>query len=165
MRFPLGVHDAAVLPSRRAWAGFTLMEMLLALLVAGILVAMATASYSRQLQTAKIASAAGDLGKIKLLIDRYRVNNNDAIPLSLADINADGIRDPWGNPYAYLNFSTVSGNGQKRKDHNLVPINSDFDLYSKGADGQTVGPLTAPQSRDDVIVANNGQYIGLASKY
>lgn len=100
-----------------------------------------------------------------MLIDRYRVNNNDAVPLSLADINANNMVDPWGTPYQYLNFSTVSGNGQKRKDHNLVPINSEFDLYSKGADKQSVGPLTAAKSLDDVILANDGGYIGLASEY
>jgi general secretion pathway protein G len=55
--------------------------------------------------------------------------------------------------------------GQLRKDRNLVPINTDFDLFSRGKDGQTNFPLTAQRSRDDIVRANNGGYIGLASDY
>lgn len=52
-----------------------------------------------------------------------------------------------------------------RKDHFMVPINSDFDLYSAGADGQTQSPLQAPVSRDDVIRAGDGTYFGLAENF
>lgn len=55
-----------------------------------------------------------------------------------------------------------SGGGKPRKDRFLVPINSDYDLYSKGRDGQSVAPLTAQQSHDDVIRANDGAFVGLA---
>jgi general secretion pathway protein G len=55
--------------------------------------------------------------------------------------------------------------GQARKDRFLVPINSTYDLYSMGPDGRTALPLTASASRDDVIRANDGSYIGLASGY
>ena len=52
-----------------------------------------------------------------------------------------------------------------RKNRFMVPINSDYDLYSMGKDGQSVSPLTAKASRDDIIRANDGQFIGLASNY
>ena len=52
-----------------------------------------------------------------------------------------------------------------RKDHNLVPLNTDFDLYSMGPDGESASPLTAKASRDDIIRANNGSYIGTATNY
>jgi len=55
--------------------------------------------------------------------------------------------------------------GGARKDRFLVPINSDFDLYSMGKDGQSVGPLTAQKSHDDVIRANDGGFYGLASNF
>jgi general secretion pathway protein G len=55
--------------------------------------------------------------------------------------------------------------GLQRKDLALVPINTDFDLYSKGRDGATQPPLTAASSRDDIVRANDGQFIGLASGY
>jgi general secretion pathway protein G len=64
-----------------------------------------------------------------------------------------------------LNFATVHGTGQMRKDRFLVPINSTYDLYSKGKDGRSVMGLTANDSRDDIIRANDGAFIGLASDY
>jgi general secretion pathway protein G len=55
--------------------------------------------------------------------------------------------------------------GQPRKDRFLVPINTDFDLYSVGRDGESVPSLTAAKSRDDVVRAANGAFIGLASRF
>jgi general secretion pathway protein G len=52
-----------------------------------------------------------------------------------------------------------------RKDRFLVPINTDFDLYSMGKDGKSVAALTAAASRDDVVRAANGAFIGLASRF
>jgi len=73
--------------------------------------------------------------------------------------------DPWGNPYQYLNFDTVKGVGSVRKDRFLVPLNTDYDLYSMGKDGKSQTPLTAAASHDDIVRANDGRYIGLASGY
>jgi general secretion pathway protein G len=52
-----------------------------------------------------------------------------------------------------------------RKDRFLVPINSDYDLYSMGKDGKSSSPLTSKNGRDDIIRANDGAFIGLASDY
>jgi len=74
------------------------------------------------------------------------------------------MTDPWGNPYQYLRV-TGSNRGALRKDRFLVPINSDFDLYSMGPDGETVLALTAKAARDDIIRANDGGYVGVAEGY
>ena len=55
--------------------------------------------------------------------------------------------------------------GQKRKDKSLHPLNSDYDLYSMGPDGQSQTAITAKASRDDTIRANNGGFIGVAEDY
>ena len=57
------------------------------------------------------------------------------------------------------------GVGEVRKDRNLVPINTDYDLYSAGPDGNSVPPLTAAASRDDIVRANDGRFIGKAEEY
>lgn len=49
-----------------------------------------------------------------------------------------------------------------RKDKRLRPIDSDDDLDSVGKDGASVAPSTAKRSRDDVMRASDGAYIGLA---
>jgi general secretion pathway protein G len=52
-----------------------------------------------------------------------------------------------------------------RRDHFLVPVNTDFDLYSLGEDGKSQSPFTAADSQDDIVRANNGGYVGLVSDY
>ena len=47
----------------------------------------------------------------------------------------------------------------------MVPVNSDYDLYSMGRDGKSNAPFTAKMSRDDIVRANDGQFVGLASEY
>ena len=62
-------------------------------------------------------------------------------------------------------MSTVKGKGKLRKDKFLVPLNSDYDLYSMGPDGKSVPPLTAKASRDDILRANDGEFFGPAHLY
>jgi general secretion pathway protein G len=47
----------------------------------------------------------------------------------------------------------------------MKPLSSDFDLFSKGKDGDYEKNLNAPVSQDDVIRANDGRFIGLVSEY
>jgi general secretion pathway protein G len=77
------------------------------------------------------------------------------------------MKDPWGNAYHYLriNGGDAKGKGKMRKDHSMVPVNSDFDLYSMGPDGQSKPPFTAKASRDDIVRAGDGGYFGKASEY
>jgi len=47
----------------------------------------------------------------------------------------------------------------------MVPVNTDFDLYSMGKDGKSRAPFTAKASHDDIVRANDGKFIGLVSEY
>ena len=77
-----------------------------------------------------------------------------------------GLLDPWTHPYQYLRINGANIKGSSlRKDKSLVPVNTDFDLYSMGKDGASVSPFTAKQSRDDIVRANNGKFVGLAADY
>lgn len=55
--------------------------------------------------------------------------------------------------------------GSVRKDRFLVPINSDYDLYSVGADDKTRPQLQDKVSRDDIIRASDGAYFGRAANF
>jgi general secretion pathway protein G len=57
------------------------------------------------------------------------------------------------------------GVGGAQKDRFLVPINSDFDIYSMGKDKDTVAPLNPPKSHDDIIRASDGGFYGLAKNF
>lgn len=150
---------------RRGSRGFTLMELAITIVVAGLLTAVAVGSYSRHAARSRNAAAIRDLGRIQLAVDRYLLNHAGATPPDIAAVGLGELRDPWGNAYVYLSFSGLRGHGGMRKDRNLVPINTDYDLYSKGADGDSRLPLTARASRDDIVRANDGAYLGLASEY
>jgi general secretion pathway protein G len=142
----------------------TLLELFVVMVVAGLLASIAVPTYRRAVLKTKVSIAVSDILRISLQIQRYNTVNN-AFPASLADINMDTLVDPWGHPYQYLSFTGLKGKGKMRKDKNLVPINTQFDLYSMGADGQSKPPLTAAPSRDDIVMANDGGYVGLASDY
>jgi general secretion pathway protein G len=143
--------------------GFTLLETMIVLAIIGILTAIAIPNFLNYRENARIAAAVGDISQIaQKVIDFY--DENKSFPATLADVGMEGRRDPWGNAYEY--WPITGDKKQKvRKDRNTHPINTDFDLYSKGRDGKTNYPLTAEASQDDIIRANNGGYIGLASHY
>lgn len=73
--------------------------------------------------------------------------------------------DEWGNPYQYTNIEKAKGIGALRKDKNLVPINTDYDLYSMGPDGQSASALTAAISQDDIVRGRDGAFFGIATEY
>ena len=147
-------------------AGFGLLELMITLVVAALLVSIAFPAYDQQLDRAKQRKAIGDIGWISLEIGKYQLRNNNALPDTLADLGAEMPLDPWDRPYQYVNIPAAgAGSGLFRKDKNLNPLNTDFDLYSLGKDGASSGPLSAQASRDDIVRANNGAYIGLGEDY
>jgi len=146
--------------------GFTLVEILVAFTIVAALLAIAVTAYNSYRDQQKVNTAVSDMRNLDIQIQGYKVSN-DAYPAALSDIPMGSLTDPWGNPYQYLKIegADIKGKGSMRKDKNLVPINSDFDLYSMGADGKSVAPLTSSQSKDDIVRANDGRYFGLASDY
>ena len=115
-------------------------------------------------QAAIRASAVADLGEIYLKADAFDLNHRRS-PDGLGEIGMAGKIDPWGNPYVYANFAGMDGSGQKRKYKNMKPVNHYFDLYSMGPDGLTATPFTSAPGEDDIVVANDGLYIGVACRY
>jgi general secretion pathway protein G len=156
------------LSKRHKSFGMTIIELLLVIAIIGTLTAIAIPIYTGYATNARVQSAIADIRTISLVIERYRADrNNMSLPNSLANINYANYLDPWGRPYQYLNIQALGtpGCGPCSKDKFIVPINTDYDLYSMGKDGQTTTPLTAAKSKDDVIRANDGAYIGLAYGY
>ncbi|MGH8174658.1 MAG: type IV pilin protein [Steroidobacter sp.] len=163
------------IPSNRAQAaafrrpayGFTLLELMLAGAVCALLVAVALPSYQSIVERQKVGQCVRDLMTISIKIEQYRTMHGFKPPMSLADLGAIPMRDPWGFNYRYLNFGVgVPGTQAKiRKDRNLTPINTEFDLYSVGADGVSMPPLTARQSLDDVVWARDGGFVGIATDF
>jgi len=145
-------------------AGFTLVELLITVAIILTISAMAVPSLTAAIDAAKVGRAVGDVGALETEVAEYQAFYN-VLPNTLADIGRQTLLDPWGNPYQYYNHAAKKGNGMARKDRFLVPLNSDYDLYSMGKDGKSSAPITAAKSLDDVIRASNGGYVGLASQF
>jgi general secretion pathway protein G len=134
------------------------MEILITLGIIGVLVSIAVPMYKWNEERQKVRTAVVDIQVMSVVLKGIELDNREfpeELPPDLHKL------DPWGYPYQYLRMQGAS-NGHKRKDKSLVPINSDFDLYSMGPDGRSVSPLTAQASRDDIIRAANGRFIGKA---
>ena len=146
--------------------GFQLLELLIATAIVAVLAFIAIPGYSNYRDKVNNAIAVADINDIDQAIERFYQENN-SYPNILGDVKKGDLLDPWKHQYQYLRIAgaNLKGKGAQRKDKNLVPINTDYDLYSMGKDGASVSPLTAKMSRDDIVRAYNGKYIGLASDF
>ena len=152
---------------RRSAGGFTLVELMIIIAIIGTLAAIAIPAYNVYVQKAKTTVAITDLQGIEKQLFLFETNN-DRLPDSLAEAGIN-MTDQWGNPYQYILIRgkplTGPGKVTPRKDKNLHPLNSDFDLFSMGPDGLTNKALTAQASHDDIIRAGDGSFYGLAVNY
>lgn len=143
---------------------FTLVEVLIVVVILGILAALAIPALQEAVEKARVVRAIGEVKAIGRDLQEYRFEHG-VYPTSLSAVEQGGLVDPWGNAYQYLKLEGTKGKGQARKDRFLVPINSDFDLYSLGADGATAPALTSGPAQDDIVWANDGGFVGLGSQY
>lgn len=145
---------------------FSLIELMFAVAVVGVLALIAIPGYRGYIDRANTKKAMADLLTIEGAVTKYQTANFQ-YPPSLDALPSIPRTDPWGRAYVYLNIADGGHGimGQVRKDKNLNPVNTDFDLYSLGKDGATAKPFTAKQSHDDVVRARNGAFFGLASEF
>jgi general secretion pathway protein G len=253
----------------RVQAGFTLIELMIAIAILAILAGIGVPQYVSALRTAKVGKARQELVTISHAIDGYAATHGGLLPLTLYQVGFGGRRDPWGVRYCYLNYADGTGDGldwairaglvdpaalkasssgggaggealrfgsfvpasfrrrlpqdpfagpvaveggdasvqslaqavtaalprpsdsnesaelagslrragtfaffagvagetTRRRDRYMFPLNTDYDLFSLGADGATAVAIGNPVSLDDVIRAQNGGYFGLAGDY
>ena len=145
----------------------TLIEILLAVAIVGTLMAVGVPVYTNAMYKAKVNQAISKIALMGQKIEDFMIDYG-RLPATLDEIGEPNATDPWGNPYEYLaifGFDKQEIDGKLRKDRFLIPLNTDFDLYSIGRDELSVAPLTAGESWDDIVRANNGGYVGLAHKY
>ncbi len=104
-------------PGRRGFGdnrAFTLLELLIVMAIMVTLAAMGIPAFGDALQSAYVGRAIGDIRTLQTEITRYEVQLGK-LPDVLQDVGTTDLLDPWGNPYQYLNFDNVQGQGQKKR--------------------------------------------------
>ena len=112
--------------------GMTLIEIMVVITILGLIAAAVAVNVVGQLSEAKVKQARTDLHTIENCLDMYKVDKG-RYPTSEEGLQAvvtagkckAGLKDPWGNPYVYIQPGQVH------------PEN--FDVKSYGADGQPGG--------------------------
>ena len=150
--------------SKKLLGGFTLIELMVVIAILGTITGIAIPAYQTYIEKARVAKAIAEIDMMQGEIAAF-ITDTQELPNTLGDIGRGNLLDPWENRYRYHNFATAAGRGAMRKDRFLVPLNTDYDLYSMGKDGKSRPPLTAKDSHDDIVRANDGRFIGLASEY
>ena len=144
--------------------GFTLIEVCIVIAIIGTLSAIAVPNYLKYKNNAMIAVAVTDIRMIEKQIALFAIDNTGQLPNGLNNLPNIGIvNDPWGNPYQYLMINGGKPPGLRRNMSDN-PVNTDYDLYSLGADGQSELSFKFKTSRDDVVRAYEGRYVGLVSE-
>ena len=166
--------------------GFTLVELMVVVAIMATLASIGIPRYAKMVLKAQNTVAVSDIKSLERDIAVF-LDAKGRLPDCLDELPGGNRLDPWGNPYQYLCYagseehgggggghteevacSSNSGNGgqeKMRKDRFLHPLNTDYDLYSTGPDGRSVAPITSKLSQDDIIRANDGAYIDVASKF
>ncbi|NIN33708.1 MAG: hypothetical protein GTN46_03400 [Gammaproteobacteria bacterium] len=145
--------------------GFSTMEMVLTVSVVLLMFSLVIPAAREIVNKTRSDNVVVDLEKIQSDINDF-ITINRRLPDSLAEIYADIPRDPWGNKFKYLNIadSDESIKFKVRKYKFIKNLNSDYDLFSVGIDGESVQPLIGKSSRDDIVRAKNGLFIGPAEE-
>lgn len=146
--------------------GLTMLELMIVIVIIGILSSITIPIFLSSKEKAKLAAAISEIKLLEKMIYNYNIDYG-SYPENLNDLSLKTLKDPWGNPYQYLKIEgrTRRGLGPLRKDRGMVPVNTDYDLYSIGKDGQSRTSFRPKVSHDDIVRANNGRYIGLVSEY
>ena len=173
----LDAAAAAEKKRRVSCQGFTLAEIIIAILIVATLAAIAVPLYGDYIYKARLARTITEIRGLEKEIVFFRTERGrfpgwTGMLDTLQEIGRDNFLDPWGTPYQYRNLalSTLDNEGKPnkcRKDRSRNPLNYDYDLYSVGPDRMipTKSQITVGEGADDIIRAANGRYVGESSKF
>jgi general secretion pathway protein G len=159
------LRGACPIPRKGFFPGFTFVELLISIAIIGTLAGIAVPLFATYIDRVLITRSIEEISLLEKEITIYQMDH-ETPPPNLNAIGRGGLLDPWGIPYVYYKIAGAPVDMSKvRKDRFLVPVNSDYDLYSMGKDKKSKLPLNSQHGRDDIVRANDGEYVGLASQF
>jgi len=135
--------------------GFTLLELVIVVAIMAVLAAMAITGFSTFKEKAKVARCTEEIRSLEKEIVAYATDKG-SFPANLTEIGRQDLLDPWGGNYVYR--LTILR-------HYGVSMNTDFDLYSKGSDGNSADSMADLLSLDDIIRFSDGSFCGVAGMF
>jgi general secretion pathway protein G len=124
---------ALLLPClRRRSRAFTLIEVMIVVVIIGLLASVVTYSTIGYLERAKRQKARADIHTLAGAVDSYYLatgripENRDGLQVLVPEYIKVLPKDPWGNPYAYVQPGKAGGSAS-------------YDIISYGADGREGG--------------------------
>lgn len=144
--------------------GFTLVELLIVIAIIGILTAVAVPEVLDQIEKARYAHATSDVKSYFKEARMYRVDEGE-YPSTWEELGySSSPVDPWGHEYVLNNHADIPS-GKRRSDGPTIPINSQLDIFSPGPNGEWDPNILTNMSKDDVIVAMDGSYVGKPEEF
>jgi general secretion pathway protein G len=144
--------------------GLTLIELLVVIAIIGILAAGLLPEIFGVINDAKYSRAVQDVNSFFKEATTHRAKTGE-FPSNWSDLGYDHPPvDPWGNEYILNNHDDITP-GKRRSDGPTIPINDNIDIFSPGPDGEWKKSILATPSKDDVILAEDGGYVGKAGDY
>ncbi len=135
---------------------FTIVELIVAVAIIGILATMSVPAFTQYINKTKNGRCAADIRTIEKDITAYAIDKN-ALPPTLLDAGFNKL-DPWDHPYSY---SVIGSGPAPLEDFIGDQLNTDYDLYSKGADGASNNIAADPAINDDIVRSKDGSFAGL----
>ena len=157
----------------RCQAGLTLVEIMIAVAVLGIIAAIAIPLYEGYIVEARIGTAIKDIRQAEVILNNLAIEN-DLGALDAGDTTVRGLYlrsgrlelgdpgstpagtqpwlDPWDRIYRYQRPATKTDAGGNVSNNSASP--QGYDLFSQGPD--------AGDAADDVMRGCNGEFAGTA---
>ncbi len=91
----------------------------------------------------------------------YEKNKDGSVSV---DFDGDGVVDLVVSDLSAEIIDKVA-RARKFLDATNTPVNTDYDLYSMGPDGDSAEKLTSPENQDDIIRGRNGDFVDRVERY
>jgi general secretion pathway protein G len=142
--------------------GFSLIEVVMVIVLISIMIMLALPGLDEIKTRAQNARAMSEVRSLEKSIYAYNIDKG-FMPINISDVEMGDAKDPWGNSYVFVDL--IKNPAAAIKDSGLQPLNTDYDLYSKGKKGTHTANVTDPETRDDILRVNDGSFVGLGTQF
>jgi general secretion pathway protein G len=144
--------------------GITLVELIVVCAILGVLALMAIPNYTKVKDIIRGVRAMEEIRGLEKAILANSIERG-SLPANLSLLGMGTPVDPWGTDYVYYVIPATPEDPNPARTFITNPLNSDFDLYSKGANRASEPEILTDDSKDDILRSGDGGSVGLAKDF